>query len=169
MKRLAITDSLTDLYTRRQLFYLGERELERFRRYGTVFSAIMLDLDDFKKINDTYGHLVGDQVLMTTAERCRQNVRSVDIIGRYGGEEFVLILPEINAEGARRSAERLRDVISASPVETDSGPVMVSASLGIAEIGPASPAAGGSNPRGRSGSIPGQELRAQPGGGVNPL
>jgi diguanylate cyclase (GGDEF)-like protein len=136
VKRLAITDSLTGLYTRRQLFYLGERELERFRRYGTVFSAIMLDLDDFKKINDTYGHLVGDQVLMTTAERCRQNVRSVDIIGRYGGEEFVLILPEINTEGARRSAERLRDVISASPVETESGPVMISASLGVAEIGP---------------------------------
>ena len=136
VKRLAITDSLTGLFTRRQLFYLGERELDRFRRYGTTFCAIMLDLDDFKKINDTYGHLVGDQVLMTTAERCRQNVRSVDIIGRYGGEEFVLILPEINAEGGRRTAERLRDVLAASPVETESGPVVVSASLGIAEIGP---------------------------------
>lgn len=134
VKRLAITDSLTGLYTRRQLFYLGERELDRFTRYGTVFSAIMLDVDDFKKINDTYGHLVGDRVLMTIAERCRQNVRAMDIIGRYGGEEFVLLLPEVNAAGARRTAERLRDVLSATPIELEDGTVMVSASLGVAEV-----------------------------------
>ena len=136
VKRLAITDSLTGLYTRRQLFYLGERELERFHRYGTVFSAIMLDIDDFKKINDTYGHLVGDRVLMTVAERCRENVRSVDIIGRYGGEEFFFLLPEVNADGARRSAERLRDVIFATPVEIEGGSIIVSASFGVAEIKP---------------------------------
>jgi len=136
VKRLAITDSLTGLSTRRQLFYLGERELERFQRYGTVFSAIMLDIDDFKKINDTYGHLVGDRVLMTVAERCRLNVRNVDIIGRYGGEEFVFILPEINVEGARRTAERLRDVIFATPVEIEGGAIIVSASCGVAEVRP---------------------------------
>lgn len=136
VKRLAITDSLTGLYTRRQLFYLGERELERFNRYGTVFSAIMLDIDDFKRINDTFGHLAGDRVLMSVAERCLKNVRNVDIIGRYGGEEFFFILPEVNLEGARSTAERLRDVIASTPVEIDGGSLMVSASLGIAEVKP---------------------------------
>ena len=134
VNRLAISDSLTGLYTRRQLFYLGEREWERFQRYGTVFSAIMLDLDDFKKINDTYGHLIGDRVLMTSAERVRQNVRTVDIVGRYGGEEFVILLPEASAASARVTAERLREVLAAQPVTFEGGSVMISASLGVAEI-----------------------------------
>ncbi len=93
-QELAITDPLTGLYNRRFFFSQAKAEFERARRYQEPLSIIMLDIDDFKKINDTYGHLVGDQVLQTLAKLCRENLREIDIVGRYGGEEFVILLPE---------------------------------------------------------------------------
>jgi GGDEF domain-containing protein len=92
---LAITDPLTGLYNRRGLFELGQREVERFRRFNHPFVAIMLDIDMFKNVNDTFGHNIGDQVLIALADEMRKRVRvDVDVVGRYGGEELVIILPE---------------------------------------------------------------------------
>ncbi|MBN1666754.1 MAG: diguanylate cyclase [Anaerolineales bacterium] len=93
-QRLAIIDSLTGLFTRRHFMELAHQEFKRSQRYGLPISAIMLDIDDFKTINDTYGHLIGDQVLQLVAAACKQNIRAADLIGRFGGEEFVILLPE---------------------------------------------------------------------------
>jgi diguanylate cyclase (GGDEF)-like protein/PAS domain S-box-containing protein len=129
----AITDSLTSVYNRRGLFQIGEFELSRARRIGRPFCALMLDIDHFKRVNDHYGHATGDQTLRGLAERCRIISRTVDIIGRYGGEEFVVLLPETHLESARLVAERLRQSITTEPFTTDSGPLRITVSIGVAE------------------------------------
>ena len=131
-QRLATIDTLTGLYNRRQFFFLAEKEIERARRYNKQLAVIMVDLDQFKAINDTYGHLVGDQVLRAVAKACNQALRKVDIVGRYGGEEFTIILPEIGLEGAKYVAERLRTLIAAIEIKTDQGLVKVTISQGLA-------------------------------------
>jgi len=133
-RRLALTDPLTGLDNRRQLFALGSRALAAARRYGRPLTCIMLDIDHFKRINDTYGHGVGDEVLRTVARRCRASVRDVDVLGRYGGEEFAVVLPEIDRELGAIVAERLRTAIGGSPVATSAGPVQVTVSAGVAEL-----------------------------------
>lgn len=132
--RLAITDELTGVNNRRSLFELGERELKRARRYGIALSVIMLDVDHFKKVNDKHGHGAGDKVLCAVAERCRNAIRDVDVVGRYGGEEFAVILPDTDQERARSVAERLRQTIVATPVTCGADVLTVSASLGIAAL-----------------------------------
>lgn len=127
----AVTDPLTGLYNRRGLFQLGERELDRVRRFGHPLTAIMLDIDHFKRINDTYSHAAGDVVLQALAERCRGLIRDTDILGRYGGEEFALLLPETDIPGAQLVAERLRKQASATPVMTSRGPIQMTISLGL--------------------------------------
>jgi diguanylate cyclase (GGDEF)-like protein/PAS domain S-box-containing protein len=102
------TDELTGLYNRRHIFVALEREFERARRYERPLSGMMIDIDDFKKINDQYGHLTGDPVLRTFARVLKKSIRTVDILGRYGGDEFLLILPETQIEKARIVAERIR-------------------------------------------------------------
>jgi diguanylate cyclase (GGDEF)-like protein len=92
----------------------------------------MIDVDHFKQLNDTYGHLAGDQALRAIAARLRDNLRENDIIGRFGGEEFVVLLPETGLEQALHVAERLRAAIGAQPVPTDEGEVSVSVSIGVA-------------------------------------
>jgi diguanylate cyclase (GGDEF)-like protein len=134
VQQLARTDSLTGLLNRRQFMESADRELERSRRYRRDLSVIMLDIDFFKKVNDTYGHLVGDQVLQAVAAKCRANRRQADLIGRYGGEEFVILLPETNNARAMLAAERLRGEIGNSPIHTDAGPVRITVSLGIATL-----------------------------------
>ncbi len=104
-RRLAQSDALTDLLNRHHFFLFGEQEIERCRRYGRPLSAMMLDLDHFKHINDTYGHLVGDQVLKEIANRIRTSLRKNDLASRYGGDEFALLLPETTPEQALRLAE----------------------------------------------------------------
>lgn len=131
LQKIAITDPLTGLYNRRGLLELGKHEIERFERFGTPLSAIMLDIDHFKQVNDTYGHPVGDQVLRGLADRCRSHVRLVDILGRYGGEEFVVILPETDLFQASAVAERLRRAIEEQPFETEQGPVSITTSVGV--------------------------------------
>lgn len=131
LQKVAITDPLTGLYNRRGLLELGRREIERFERFGTPLSAIMLDIDHFKQVNDTYGHSVGDQVLRGLADRCRTLVRLVDILGRYGGEEFVVVLPETDLFQAAAVAERLRRAIEEQPFETEQGPITITTSLGV--------------------------------------
>jgi diguanylate cyclase (GGDEF)-like protein len=132
VQRLAITDGLTGTYNRRHFFELASRELSRARRYGHSLSAIMLDIDHFKQVNDTYGHAVGDQVLTALANRCKSNIRNVDILGRYGGEEFAIILPATVLSGARSMAERLRLCVADVPVPTERGNLTVTISLGVA-------------------------------------
>ncbi len=107
-KRLAITDGLTRIYNHRFFQELFEKEYKRSLRYNTVFSFIMLDIDFFKRINDTYGHLFGDEILKETASLIKGCLRSMDILARYGGEEFAILLPETDLENAVHTAERIR-------------------------------------------------------------
>jgi diguanylate cyclase (GGDEF)-like protein len=129
----AITDSLTTIYNRRGLFQIGEFEFARARRINRPFSAMILDIDHFKRVNDHYGHATGDQALRQLAERCRNGSRAIDLVGRYGGEEFVLLLTETHIGTARVVAERLRQSIMDEPIQTDSGPLRITVSIGVAE------------------------------------
>ncbi len=131
---LATTDDLTGIHNRRHFFDLGRVEIERASRYGHPLSAIMLDIDFFKKVNDTYGHGVGDQVLRALAHECLGSIREFDILGRYGGEEFALVLPETDRFEARKIAERLRQRIQDKPIKTTHGELSFTISLGVAEM-----------------------------------
>lgn len=131
----ANTDDLTGLSNRRFFFLTAQKELERAERYGRPLSAIMFDIDNFKEINDTYGHVTGDKVLIALADRCRTALRTTDILSRYGGDEYILILPEINTPEAHQVAERLRNDIASTPFETDGHTLTITISLGIATLG----------------------------------
>jgi diguanylate cyclase (GGDEF)-like protein len=133
-EKLAMIDSLTGLYNRRQLFILGQNEFSRAYRYNHPISVIMLDIDLFKKVNDVYGHLIGDQVLQQIANRCRSILRGSDIIGRYGGEEFLILLPETMVGQAQRIANRIRLLILDHPIVTDRGEIFVTVSMGISSM-----------------------------------
>jgi diguanylate cyclase (GGDEF)-like protein len=133
IQQLAITDSLTGLYNRRHFFELGRREIARARRYHRELAMLMLDIDHFKYVNDTYGHAAGDLVLRTVATRCRESLREIDLIGRYGGEEFVFLLPETSLDGGRFVAEQLKQRVSL-PVEVEDFAVTITASIGVVEL-----------------------------------
>jgi len=129
---LAQTDPLTQVLNRRALTDRLVSELDRARRYGHAVAVLMLDLDHFKAINDTSGHLVGDGVLKDTAEILRSAVRSADFVARYGGEEFVIVLPETSIEGAVTFAERLRDRIAGTAFAGAQGAALtLSVSIGV--------------------------------------
>jgi diguanylate cyclase (GGDEF)-like protein len=136
VQKLALTDGLTGLYNRRGLFEVGQRELERAIRFGRPISAILIDVDHLKDINDSYGHMAGDHVLRIISDRFRASVREVDILGRYGGDEFAIVLPETDLFTACMVAERVRTRISESvhlPSLTEERvTVTLTASLGVA-------------------------------------
>jgi diguanylate cyclase (GGDEF)-like protein/PAS domain S-box-containing protein len=134
LEKLATTDTLTGVCNRHQLFRLAESEVNGARCNQKKLSIIMMDLDHFKAVNDTYGHLVGDQVLRKVGETLRRTFRNIDVIGRYGGEEFVMVLPESTIEDARSAAERVRCLIEAMSTTTDNGEVRITASLGVTEL-----------------------------------
>jgi diguanylate cyclase (GGDEF)-like protein len=134
VQHLAITDPLTGMNNRRYFFEAARREFERARRYQSPLSLIMVDIDYFKGVNDTYGHQAGDRVLVAVTGRCREKLREVDICARYGGEEFVFLLPETDLEGARQVAERLCSVVSDTPIEAGEKHIKVTISLGVAEL-----------------------------------
>ncbi|MFQ5615004.1 MAG: GAF domain-containing protein [Anaerolineales bacterium] len=129
---LATIDELTGIYNRRHFFELGEVEFERARRYQHPLSAIMLDIDHFKKINDTYRHASGDQVLRSLARICLESIRKVDILGRYGGEEFTILLPETPLPKACEVAERLRKIVGETSILINGGELSITVSLGVA-------------------------------------
>lgn len=131
MKNLAITDSLTQLYNHNFFYNWLDEEFNRAVRYDTPLSVIMVDLDDFKRINDTYGHRAGDKVLKEIADIIKKLVRKTDIVARYGGEEFAIILPHTNLHGAEEEAERIREAIS-NNVYTGIKKEKLSTSLGVA-------------------------------------
>jgi len=129
----AITDMLTGLFNRRGLFEIGGREIERAKRYDHPLAAIMFDLDHFKQVNDAHGHVIGDRVLEETAAHCNRQLRKGDIIGRYGGDEFSILLPETQLPHALDVAERLR-CISLKPLEIGKVLLTVTISLGVAVL-----------------------------------
>ncbi|MHC1781721.1 MAG: diguanylate cyclase [Anaerolineaceae bacterium] len=131
MEQLAIMDNLTNIYNRRHFFDLAHREFDRAERYDRPFSVIMADIDHFKKVNDTYGHTAGDLTLQAFARLIQQTIRHVDVLGRYGGEEFAIVLPETNLEQARSAAERLRRKVSEFEIVTSRGAVHLTISIGI--------------------------------------
>ncbi|HMU93844.1 MAG TPA: histidine kinase N-terminal 7TM domain-containing protein [Anaerolineales bacterium] len=129
----AIIDPLTTIYNRRGLYLLGGSKFEDMQFGRKEFSCIMIDIDHFKKINDTHGHDAGDRVLVTLASFCKKCVREIDIVGRYGGEEIVILLPETSLEVGMMVAERLRAMIAGSPVKIgENFTLSVTASLGVA-------------------------------------
>jgi diguanylate cyclase (GGDEF)-like protein len=136
VQQLATIDPLTELSNRRHFFALARTEFERSLRYEHPLSAIMLDVDNFKKINDRYGHAAGDQVLRVMGAQCRIALRGVDIVGRYGGEEVVVLLPETERDGARQVAERLRQSLAQTPIPIDGGTLLITSSLGVATRDP---------------------------------
>ncbi len=126
-------DTLTTVASREFIMTRLGTELERLLNYADPFSVIMLDLDKFKEVNDTHGHLVGDRVLQEVARRIKAAVRQVDWVGRYGGEEFLLILPGTGKQTAGRIAERVRRTIAATPVHTQEATISTTVSLGVTE------------------------------------
>jgi len=134
LEKWATTDPLTEHFNRRHFFEMAHRELDRSNRLHSPLSFIMLDIDNFKKVNDQYGHLVGDIVLVRLAKILRQQLRSVDLCCRYGGEEFVLCLPDTHLEGAKDVAERIRLAILQETIRSsDDQSFSISISLGVAD------------------------------------
>lgn len=134
MRNMAITDVLTQINTRRHFFELAQIEIVRAIRYGHTLSVIMIDIDRFKNINDTCGHDVGDKALYCVAQLIKHTLRQVDIIGRYGGEEFAAILPETRLNEACLAAERLRRAVEKMTIPGAQDQIRVTVSMGVAEL-----------------------------------
>jgi two-component system cell cycle response regulator len=132
LREQATHDGLTGLLNRVTILDKLDDELARSARNGSSVSLLMVDLDRFKLINDTQGHLTGDAVLREAASRLRAASRRYDAVGRYGGEEFLIVLPECEMMAARVQAERLREAIAGTPFRADSRPLKVTASIGLA-------------------------------------
>jgi diguanylate cyclase (GGDEF)-like protein len=131
VQSLALTDPLTGLQNRRSLFELGRIEFARSQRMDRPFCCLMLDLDHFKRINDNYGHPVGDLVVQEFAQCCKRSVREIDLIGRYGGEEVVIFLPETNLETALQVAERLRESVAKTSIRISDKELQFTVSIGV--------------------------------------
>ena len=135
LNKLARIDMLTGLNNRRSFFEVGEKSLTRAKRYNHSLSVVMLDIDNFKFINDTYGHPIGDEVLKAVSNTLSQGVRGSDFAGRLGGEEFGIILQETNLTTAQEFVERLRTAVQRTNVHIENQDVSVTASFGIAQFG----------------------------------
>jgi diguanylate cyclase (GGDEF)-like protein len=136
MEKQAGMDELTGLYNRRAFALLGEKEVGRARRYQRPLALIFFDIDHFKVVNDSHGHLIGDHVLRILTKLVTQTTRATDIVCRYGGEEFIVLMPEAGRDEGLAMAERLRQEISRMTVVTAGGTLSLTVSLGVAELGP---------------------------------
>jgi diguanylate cyclase (GGDEF)-like protein len=134
LEKLVSIDPLTEVLNRREFFIQGEREVECALQNGQPLTAILFDLDHFKQINDTYGHAVGDQILIRATTTMRESLRQGEIIGRYGGDEFVILLPGSNCSQGQQIAERLCEKIASQMIDTTKGYLSVTLSLGISEL-----------------------------------
>lgn len=132
--RLAVTDPLTGLRNRRYVDTHLKRMVEQAKATGSPLSLLAFDLDRFKSVNDTYGHPAGDAVLVEFAKRLTANARSVDLIGRIGGEEFIIAMPDAALENARAAAERIREQVESPCFETEAGALSVTVSIGVATL-----------------------------------
>ena len=131
---LAMTDPLTEMNNRRYFFEAARKEFERIQRFQRTLSIMMVDIDRFKNINDTYGHSVGDLVLREIAVRIKNSIRTIDIAARYGGEEFIVLMPETGLREACQVAERIRKSVADYPFGEETVPVTATLSIGVAEI-----------------------------------
>jgi diguanylate cyclase (GGDEF)-like protein len=127
-------DSLTGLYNRNIFLEMAENEFQRAMRFKHLTTIMMLDIDEFKEVNDTYGHIVGDQVLRNVALCCRRQIREIDLLGRYGGDEFIFMLAETDTLEGKNIAERIRQQIAETSFETEHGPLSITVSLGVATL-----------------------------------
>ena len=134
VQNLAITDSLTKAFTRRHFFNRYNEELQRSQDLNLYLSFLMIDIDNFKYFNDTYGHLVGDVILKTIADIIRLNCREIDLIGRFGGEEFTVVLPMTTKDGALFAAERIRKSIESTSIKAFDESLSVTVSIGVASF-----------------------------------
>jgi diguanylate cyclase (GGDEF)-like protein len=134
LELLSITDGLTKLHNHRHFQDELARAFDESQRYQRPLALAMADIDFFKKINDTYGHAVGDEVLKAVAKRFRDSIRSTDLAARYGGEEFTVMMPETELQDAIAFAEKMRALIASEPVQTQAGPVPVTVSIGVAAV-----------------------------------
>ena len=134
LQSAALHDSLTGLWNRGAILDLLRREVCRRQRTGDALGVMMVDIDYFKKINDTHGHLIGDAVLQEVTRRLAADVRPYDVVGRYGGEEFLIVFPGCNMPDLVVGAERLRHCIADQPIETSVGQIPVTLSLGLASV-----------------------------------
>jgi diguanylate cyclase (GGDEF)-like protein len=132
--RLTTVDGLTQVFNRRYFEETVEREISRCHRYGRQLSLVMVDIDHFKQINDNYGHLAGDHVLKHVASAIKTRVRREDILARWGGEEFALLLPEVDVKGAVLLAEKVRKLIERQKFEFDKQEIPVTISAGVAGL-----------------------------------
>lgn len=132
LQKLAMYDSLTSVPNRHHILGSLKMEISRGRRYRHDVCILNVDIDHFKRINDTFGHSVGDEALVHVVDVIRNTIRDYDTVGRTGGEEFLILLPETDLMGACMAAERVRSAIEASPVPSSAGPIPVTASLGVA-------------------------------------
>jgi diguanylate cyclase (GGDEF)-like protein len=133
--RLMTVDALTQIFNRRYFNEALEREFNRSKRYGRALSLIAFDIDHFKRVNDTHGHLAGDNMLRQIASAVKPRLRREDIFARTGGEEFGVLLPEIALEGARTTAEKVRRIVEASPLRYEQALVPCTVSAGVATLG----------------------------------
>ncbi|MFH1594055.1 MAG: sensor domain-containing diguanylate cyclase [Candidatus Omnitrophota bacterium] len=134
VERLSITDGLTGTYLRRHFMERFDEEVARTRESGLDLSFIMIDLDQFKKCNDEFGHLVGDVVLKDIADIVKKNIREIDFVARYGGEEFCVLLPEAKKESARNVAERIRKIIEGHTIRAYDESVKMTVSIGVSSF-----------------------------------
>jgi len=134
LELLSITDGLTKLNNHR--FFQDElaRAYEESQRYERPLSLAMIDIDFFKKVNDTHGHAVGDEVLKSVAQLYKESVRSTDLVARYGGEEFAIMMPETELNDAITLAEKVRSLIESTPIQTQAGPLTITVSIGVASV-----------------------------------
>lgn len=128
--QLATYDSLTNLWNRNKIFEFFEEELDRSDREGHDLGIIMIDIDNFKQVNDSYGHFIGDKVLTEVSMRLKHSLRKYDKIGRYGGDEILVVLPNCSQQNIAQIAERLREVICKNKIKTDAGLLDITISLG---------------------------------------
>ncbi|MCB0101869.1 MAG: diguanylate cyclase [Anaerolineales bacterium] len=131
LEKLATQDSLTHAYNRRHFYTLAEVEIQRSLRSQLPFSVILVDIDHFKDVNDKYGHKAGDQALVHFTKVCIQNLRQVDIFARFGGEEFVIVLPETAMDQAKVTAERIRKIVESAALNIDDQQLKITASFGV--------------------------------------
>jgi diguanylate cyclase (GGDEF)-like protein len=136
LKELATVDGMTGLFNRRHFFSLAEIEWARYQRHWRPMSLLMMDIDQFKSINDQFGHDVGDHVIIQIADICRQEKRKSDVVARFGGEEFLLLLPETDVEEAQSVAERLRRLVEARELSIASRAINTTVSIGVAQADP---------------------------------
>lgn len=132
--RMTIVDGLTSVYNKRYLVETLEREISRARRHGRPLSLLMFDIDHFKRVNDTFGHLAGDHILKEIAQLASSRLRPDDVVARYGGEEFGIVLPETKRAGAVHIAELLREKVAEASFEFEEERISVTISVGVAQL-----------------------------------